>query len=646
MILKKGSHSRIGNLRSMFIHILSQFTPSTSPIFILSYKRMEPLSSIQTWLYDNLPVAVAIFDRDFIYRYANSAYAATQGRPVEGLLGRPLSESQNNWSEFLTGLLERSRGISKAADTYNVTLEYPRQPTIKRTWDVTALPIIIDEEPDAYVAYLVDVTDRQEAARLNTSEKRFRSILNVALDAILVIDERGTILQANPATSRIFGYDIDELIRQPVEMIIPSPYHEEHPRFLRRYLNTNIPHIIGTIREVSGRRKDGTIFPMELSVAESQEFTAERHFVGIIRDITERKRLEAELETTRARLTAIFNTVPLPLYVLEPDGMITMYNDAALEMYGDVFANNEFLNMTRLRPATRTPAPSEEWPIVRALREGQVIRDVEEILVFPDRHELPVLAHGAPVQVEGQTIAAVGVTQDLTQLKAADRAKDAFLALITHELRTPLATISSWADLALEDTDLSQEALQIIARNARSQQRIIDDLLDISRVIYGKLMLKKEPVDAWEITRRTTDILRPTIEEKKIILTVQPPDEPLPVLADPVRLEQIVTNLLNNAMKFTPAGGGITVSGAHDGDLARITVSDTGAGITSEQLPLIFERFQQIGRERISGGLGLGLALVKGLVELHDGHITAESPGIGKGSTFTFWLPLHEPKGK
>jgi PAS domain S-box-containing protein len=379
---------------------------------------------------------------------------------------------------------------------------------------------------------------------------------------------------------------------------------------------------------------------MELSVAESHEFSAERHFVGIIRDITERKRLEADLQAARARLTAIFNTVPLPVYVMEPDGRITMYNDAAREVYGDILERGEFLKMTRLRPDTRTPAPPKEWPIVRALREGQVIRDTEEILVFPDGHELPVLVHGAPVQVEGQTIAAVGVTQDLTQLKAADRAKDAFLALISHELRTPLATITSWADLALEETDLSQEALQIIARNARSQQRIIDDLLDISRVIYGKLMLKKEVVDAWVITQRTVDILRPAMEEKKITLTLQASDEQLPVLADPVRFEQIVTNLLNNALKFTPAGGSITVAGMREGDMARISVSDTGAGIAAEQLPLIFERFQQIGRERISGGLGLGLAVTRSLVELHGGFIQAYSAGIDKGSAFTVWLPL------
>ncbi|MHB0938902.1 MAG: sensor histidine kinase [Armatimonadota bacterium] len=603
---------------------------------------MEAISSVQTWLYDNLPVAVAIFDRDLVYCYANSTYAATQGQPAASLRGRPLGEIDSAWTQMLRRMIDRARDIRRPVDEYNVSLTYPRQPSIQRTWDVTAMALIVNDEVDGYVIYMLDVTDRQEARRSSASEKRLRSILDTAIDAILVIDEDGVILGVNPATSRIFGYATDELVGQPVTMIMPSPYKEEHGRFLERYLQTNLPHIIGTIREVQGRRKNGEVFPMELSVAESQEYGPERHFVGIIRDITDRKRLEEELKTAQARLTAIFNTVPLPLYVVEPDLRITLYNEAAREMYGDIITRGKLFDMTRLRPDTRAKIPVEEWPLIRALREGKPFTDHEQIVVFPDGHEVSVLVHAAPVVVGERAVAVVAVSQDLTQLKAADRAKDAFLALITHELRSPLAAIISWADLALDDHSLCGEAMQVIQRSAQAQRRIIDDLLDISRVIYGKLSLDKQPVDAWEVARRIAEEQRRTIEEKELALELQPPSEPLPVLADPVRLEQIVNNLLGNAIKFTPAGGRITVAGAREGNLARLSVSDTGVGIAPEQLPLIFERFQQIGRERISGGLGLGLALVKGLVEMHGGKATAESPGIGKGSTFTVWLPLRE----
>jgi len=603
---------------------------------------MEALTGVQSWLYDNLPVAVAIFDRDLGYRYANSSYAATQGQPAPGLLGRSLDEIKSAWTDLLHEMMARARDIRRPVDEYNVTLTYPRQPSIRRTWDVTVMAVIADDAVDGYVVYMLDVTDRQEARRSGAAEKRLRSILDTAIDAILVIDEGGNILQANPATSRIFGYTNEELVGQPVQKIMPTPYTEEHPRFLERYLETSVPHIIGTIREVQGRRKNGEIFPMELSVAESQEYAPQRHFVGIIRDITDRKRLEAELESARARLAAIFNTVPLPLYVIEPEGRISIYNEAAREFYGEIITGGQFFTLTRLRPDTRAIFPIDEWPIMRALREGQAHTDVEQIVVFPDGHEVPVLVHAAPVVAEGKTIAAVVVSQDLTQLKAADRAKDAFLALITHELRSPLAAIISWTDLALDDSSLCGEAMEVIQRSAQSQRRIIDDLLDISRVIYGKMTLDKQPVDAWDIARRTVEEQRRTVEEKGLALELSSPSERLPVLADPVRLEQVMANLLTNAIKFTPPGGQITVAGGKDGQTARLSISDTGVGIAPEQLPLLFQRFQQVGRERISGGLGLGLALVKGLMELHGGKVTAESPGIGKGSTFTVWLPLRE----
>lgn len=732
---------------------------------------MEALTSIQTWLYDNLPVGVAILDADLVYRYANPTYAAIQGYTPAQLLQRPFTQGQPDWVTLLKHMSSTVRETKKALQEFNVTLTYPRQPSIQRIWDVTLLPILTHEMIDGYVIYLDDVTSRQRAEELNVSETRLRSILSVAADAILVIDDDGTILQANPATSRIFCYSQDELIGQPVTEIMPAPFSEEHGRFMERYLHTGVPHIIGTVREVQGMRKSGEIFPCELSVAESVEHGRHRIFVGIIRDISERKqaenalehlyrqnelilnaagegifgidregiivfanpasadmlgyqvndiigqnshaishhhkangepypreecpiyysyakgethqisdevfwrkdgasfaveyfstpiveegeligavvtfndiserkRLENELTQARARLESILNTVPLPLVVINADGDISMYNQEAREFYGETLELYEIFQTTRLYPDTRMPWPSYQWPIVRALREGTTIRDVEQLVVFPDGREVPILLHAAPVIVEGKIVAAVAVLQDLTQLKAADRAKDAFLAFISHELKSPLTAIISWADFAREDSTVVNEALDVILRSARAQQHIINDLLDLSRVIYGKLVLEKQPVDAWQVTENIAEGLRRTIEEHQLTLTLIPPQEAFPVEADPVRLGQVITNLINNAVKFTPAGGTITIEGARDGEMARLRVSDTGSGIPPETIPIIFQRFQQLGRERVSGGLGLGLAIVKGLVELHGGRVEAYSAGTGKGSTFTVWLPL------
>ena len=734
---------------------------------------MDALSSIQTWLYDNLPLGVAIVRDDLSYLYVNAAYSATQGYATEQLLGQPLTRGQSDWVAVVMGMTDDVRKSGLPVEHYSVSLGYPRQPDLRKSWDVSVLPIRQGDVTDGFVIYLNDVTTCRQVDELHVSESRLRSVLTAAADAILVIDEDSHILQVNPAASRIFGYTEEELLGQRVEMIMPEPYATEHERYIRRYLHTNIPHIIGTVREVTGKRKDGSTFPGEISVAESRESEARRIFVGIIRDITERKeaeatfeqlhrrtdmilnavgegvygmdrdgiitflnpaaaamlgyqvnellgqhghatihhahadgtpypielcpiltsahdgtihrvsdevfwrkdgssfdvqyvstpvrefdeqvgvvvtfddiseskRLAAELETARARLEAIINTVPLPLFVIDIHGSVSLANSAATAFYGESLARGEIYQSMRLYPESRQPWPAYEWPIVRALHEGRIIRDVEQLAVLDDGKEVPILIHAAPVIVDEQTIAAVSVTQDLTQLKEADRTKDAFLALITHELKTPLTAIISWVLLAREESDIIAEALEVILRSAQAQQRIINDLLELSRLMYGKLALDTTPLDAWAIASATADDLRILIEEREVTLLIEAPTMPLPVLADAVRLRQVISNLLVNAMKFTPGGGSITLEGTRDGDFARLRVIDTGAGITPEQLPLIFQRFQQLGREQRSGGLGLGLAVVKSLVELHGGRVEAASEGEDLGSTFTIWLPLHE----
>ena len=524
-----------------------------------------------------------MLDTNFIYRYTNAAYSATQGYASAQLRARSFTLAQADWTALITRMAERARETGRAVEEFDVPLVYPRQPSLSRTWDVTVLPLYQQDKLDGYMIYMLDVTSRQHAEELSVSETRLRSVLSVAADAILVIDESGKILQANPAASRIFGYDLDELLGGPVEKIMPESFAVEHPDFLARYLHTNLPHIIGTVREVEGRRKNGEIFPCELSVAESREHSEQRIFVGILRDISERrqsesalerlyrqnqlildaagegifgldiegffvfanpaaaaltgysmeeligrechelihhsyadgtpypisrcpiqatvhdgiahqsadevfwrkdgsafdvqyhstpiweevelagavvtfndiserKRLEDELEDARARLEATLNTVPLPLIVVGTDGVVMRYNEAARQFYSSLLEQGSIFDNPRLHPDTRAPWPVEDWPLMRALHEGTVIRDVEQLLIFPDGTEVPILVHAAPVVVEGHIVAAVGVVQDLTQLKAADRAKDAFLALITHELKSPLAAIISWADLTREDT--------------------------------------------------------------------------------------------------------------------------------------------------------------------------------------------------
>jgi signal transduction histidine kinase/CheY-like chemotaxis protein len=242
-------------------------------------------------------------------------------------------------------------------------------------------------------------------------------------------------------------------------------------------------------------------------------------------------------------------------------------------------------------------------------------------------------------------------TRDLLlQLEEADRQKDLFLATLSHELRTPLNSILGWIQILrtrkLEQSEIDR-AIEVIERNAKGQSEMISDILFVSRIITGKLEIKREPVNVGEVLNGVVEIIRPSAEAKSLELTVQSSDyEPVPVEGDAERLQQVFLNLLTNAVKFTPDGGKIDIGLRRVGSNVRIEVSDTGQGINPQFLPYVFERFRQADSTytRRIGGLGLGLAIVRHLVELHGGSVTADSEGKDRGSVFAITLPIADSK--
>jgi signal transduction histidine kinase/ActR/RegA family two-component response regulator len=231
------------------------------------------------------------------------------------------------------------------------------------------------------------------------------------------------------------------------------------------------------------------------------------------------------------------------------------------------------------------------------------------------------------------------------EAEAANRMKDEFLATLSHELRTPLTSLLGWSSVLREakrDEKVLNQGLEAIDRNARVQAQLIDDLLDVSRIVSGKLNLDVRPLDISSVTRAAINVVRPAADAKNINLDYSAEPGLGAISADSARLHQIVWNLLSNAVKFTPQGGKITIRIEPDGSHARITVKDTGQGIDAEFLPRVFDRFRQADSSttRSFGGLGLGLAIVRHLVELHGGTVSAESEGVGKGATFSATFPL------
>ena len=231
------------------------------------------------------------------------------------------------------------------------------------------------------------------------------------------------------------------------------------------------------------------------------------------------------------------------------------------------------------------------------------------------------------------------------QAESANRVKDEFIATLSHELRTPLTPILGWTQLLRHRTiepAFVARGLEVIEHNARSQAKLIEDLLDVSRIVTGKMRVKTQNVEIQTIIEPAVDAMRPAADAKGIFIETTFDARAVQLAADPNRLQQVIWNLLSNAIKFTPVGGTVTIAATRSGSDLRIVVRDTGIGIDPEFLPHVFERFSQANSTnvRAHGGLGIGLAIVRYIVELHGGHVSASSEGPGKGAAFTASIPL------
>jgi len=235
--------------------------------------------------------------------------------------------------------------------------------------------------------------------------------------------------------------------------------------------------------------------------------------------------------------------------------------------------------------------------------------------------------------------------EDIAGSTGVEQAKIRFLSVLSHELRTPLTNIIGWAREALDSPALAPEALQVILRNAESQARVLNNLLEVSRLIHGRFTLQCEATDLWKVTDHASRMMQNQIDLRRIKLVRRHPRHALPVFADIDRLHEVICNLLDNAVKFTPIGGTVTLSASLRDAVVRLDISDTGRGIAPEQLLQLFRPFAEMDLHDVTGGLHLGLTLVKSVIELHGGSVAVHSAGIGAGSTFSVMLPAYRGSG-
>lgn len=614
--------------------------------------------------------SIFTIDERGIIEFANpaalSAFGYTQeeliGQNVKLLMPEPHRSQHDNILERYLRTGERSViGIGREV--------------IARRKDGSTFPVYVSAgegwlgDKRIFTGIVEDLTRQKEAeAEVRRTAELLRAVADGTTDAVFVKDREGKYLWFNEAAARFVGRPVAEVIgKDDTALFDPESArvlmewdrgvmeqgtvrtHEEHltaAGVARVYTSTKAPY----------RDSGGNIIGL----------------IGISRDITDQKRAEArivklnqELLRMVAELETLFEVIPIGIGVSEDAGCAAIkMNPALAKLFRmpidanpskhavDVSASEHF---TLCRDGREIPR--EELPFLTVTRTGKPSTNVEMQIVYNDGSSRFVMTNAAPLFDEaGQPRGAIGVFWDATDFKAtaqlraekeaaesANKAKDEFLATISHELRTPISAILIWANL-LKSANLSDEnrraGLDIIFQCAKDQSQLVNDLLDASRLLYGKVRAEMAPLDMIALIRATVDALRPTAEAKGVELQSSLSDVTL--MGDALLLKQAIGNLLTNAIKFTPGGGKVAIRLRRCDDEAILQIEDDGEGISPEFLPHLFNSFRQADSSSIRrhGGLGLGLSIVKHLVELHGGTVRAASAGVGQGASFTMSLPL------
>jgi PAS domain S-box-containing protein len=474
-------------------------------------------------------------------------------------------------------------------------------------------------------------------------------------DAIISKDLGGIVRIWNPSAERIFGYSAEEIVGKPMTLLFPPDRLDEESNILQRIQQGERVDHFQTVR----LRKDGT--PIAVSVTLSPIRDADGNIVGasnVARDLSH----SAELE---GRFKAIITSSDDAIVSKDLNGIVQSWNAAAERIFGYTASEMIGHSITKLFPPDRL---DEEPKILEQLRRGQRVDHFETVRRRKDGQLLDVSVTISPIKdPTGRVIGVSKVARDITALKRAEREreqllereraarqeaervsrlKDEFLATLSHELRTPLNAILGWTSLlrsrGSDHSDDLEQGLEIIERNARAQSQLIEELLDMSRIINGKMRLDVQPIDLQALVADAVESVRPAADARGVRLIKVLDPRGGPITGDPARLQQVLWNLLTNAVKFTPRNGKVQVYLRRVNSHVDITITDTGQGIAPEFVPHLFTRFSQADTSmaRRHGGLGLGLALVKSLVELHGGTVKASSPGVGQGATFVVSLPL------
>lgn len=495
--------------------------------------------------------------------------------------------------------------------------------------------------------------DAQHWREIEDSLRRQARTLEVTLasigDAVIVTDAEGRVTFLNSVAERLTGWSAEEARHRPLPAVF---------RIVNEYTRDTVEDPVGKVLRTGATvglanhtiliSRSGQEVPIDDSAApvklpEGQLFGV----VLIFRDITEQR----QAEHARGWLAAIVDSSEDAIVSKRLDGTITSWNPAAARLFG--YGAEEMIGQSILR-IIPPELHGQEEEILARLRRGERVEHFETLRLARDGRLIDVSLTVSPIRNQaGEVVGASKIARDISKrkqaellLRDADRRKDEFLATLGHELRNPLGTVRNAAELLCRAEQPRPElrtACGILDRQLRLMSRLVDDLLNVSRIASGRLHLRREPLDLGALLLDVTESLRHLFESKDQQLTYSLGTAVVRVSGDRDRLVQVFSNLLHNASKFTQPGGHIDVTVRHKGRTALVSVRDDGIGIPPHLLNEVFELFQQVGRDAgqgSQGGLGLGLALARNLAHLHGGEVQAHSEGTGRGTEFTVELPI------
>ncbi len=600
--------------------------------------------------------AVLAFDLDDHIIFMNPAAERQYLSSASDTLGRSRFELyQESWPE--DGNEAQSRRSMSASGSYRAHSVHTRKDGTTLHVEATVSQLRdADGQPVGYLSVIRDISERIQAevtlsaatVALARRERQFSTLVENSPDIIARLDRQSRYIYLSPAIERYTGLRPEEYIgKTPDDLGMPRSYCRVWNEALREVLST------GEIRrikfEMAALNQEVRVFDARL-VAELSEDEAVESVLCISSDVTEQERSIAALRESEARLQFTLDSAQVGDWDLDLEtGLAThsLRHDRCFGYTEPVHPWSLEVMLAHVHPDDR---PRVEKSFRRSRDSGEDWH-FECRVIWPDGTLHWIEAHASILHEAGKPQRMLGIVVDSTSrkqaeeaLRDADRRKDEFLATLAHELRNPLAPIRNALQIMRlsREGEVQENARTIIERQLSQMVHLVDDLMDVSRISRGKVELRKELVDVSVAIQAAIETSRPLIDSCRHSVNVSlPPEGELMVNADVTRLTQIIANLLNNAAKYTTDGGSIDIAAVADGNDAVISVQDSGIGIPPKMLPRVFDMFAKVDRnlERSQGGLGIGLALVKRLVEMHGGRVEAHSDGQGRGCRFTVRLP-------